>query len=160
MKEFYVDTPEQLDELCERLRGAASLALDTEFLRERTFYAQLCLLQIASEEVVACVDPLALPTLAPLLEIIYDERVLKIMHAGRQDLEILFDLRGMLGFTVDVAWEEIKFSREHPFDFRKIAIVSSGQWISWSTWIQRLFTDAKLQSFDDYDVAHNWVCMD
>ena len=75
MKEFYVDTPEQLEELCERLRGAASLALDTEFLRERTFYAQLCLLQIASEDVVACVDPLALPTLAPLLEIIYDERV-------------------------------------------------------------------------------------
>lgn len=100
MKEFYVDTPEQLDDLCERLRGAASIALDTEFLRERTFYAQLCLLQIASEELVACVDPLALPTLAPLLEIIYDEKVLKIMHAGRQDLEILFDLRGKLSRPV------------------------------------------------------------
>lgn len=100
MKEFYVNTPEQLDDLCERLRGAASLALDTEFLRERTFYAQLCLLQIASEELVACVDPLALPTLDPLLEIIYDARVLKIMHAGRQDLEILFDLRGKLARPV------------------------------------------------------------
>ncbi len=100
MKEFYVDTPEQLDRLCERLRGAASLALDTEFLRERTFYAQLCLLQIASEEVVACVDPLALPTLGPLLDIIYDERILKIMHAGRQDLEILFDLRGKVARPV------------------------------------------------------------
>jgi len=100
MKEFYVNTPEQLDDLCERLRGTASLALDTEFLRERTFYAQLCLLQIASEELVACVDPLALPTLDPLLEIIYDERVLKIMHAGRQDLEILFDLRGKLAQPV------------------------------------------------------------
>ncbi len=100
MKEFYVDTPEQLDDLCERLRGAASLALDTEFLRERTFYAQLCLLQIASEELVACVDPLALPTLEPLLEIIFDPRVLKIMHAGRQDLEILFDLRGKLSRPV------------------------------------------------------------
>lgn len=100
MKEFYVDTQRQLDDLCERLRGAASLALDTEFLRERTFYAQLCLLQIASEELVACVDPLALPTLDPLLEIIYDERVLKIMHAGRQDLEILFDLRGKVSRPV------------------------------------------------------------
>jgi len=100
MKEFYVDTPEQLDDLCERLRGAASLALDTEFLRERTFYAQLCLLQIASEEIVACVDPLALPTLDPLLEIIYDPGVLKIMHAGRQDLEIMFDLRGKLARPV------------------------------------------------------------
>lgn len=96
MKEFYVDTPEGLDDLCERLAGAASIALDTEFLRERTFYAKLCLLQIATEELVACVDPIALPTLEPLLKIIYDARVIKIMHASRQDLEILFDLRGTL----------------------------------------------------------------
>lgn len=96
MKEFYVDTPKRLDDLCERLAGAASLALDTEFLRERTFYAKLCLLQIATEDLVACIDPIALPTLAPLLEIIYDEKIVKIMHSGRQDLEILFDLRGKL----------------------------------------------------------------
>lgn len=96
MKEFYVDTPKRLDDLCERLAGAASIALDTEFLRERTFYAKLCLLQVATEELVACVDPIALPTLEPLLKIIYDERVIKIMHAGRQDIEILYDLRGTL----------------------------------------------------------------
>ncbi len=96
MKEFYVDTPKRLDDLCERLRGAASLALDTEFLRERTFYAKLCLLQVATEELVACVDPLALPTLNPLLDIIYDPNVVKVMHAARQDLEIFFDLKGEL----------------------------------------------------------------
>lgn len=100
MKEFYVDTPKRLDDLCERLAGAASIALDTEFLRERTFYAKLCLLQVATEELVACVDPIALPTLEPLLKIIYDERVIKIMHAGRQDIEILFDLRGTLPYPV------------------------------------------------------------
>lgn len=96
MKEFYVDTPKRLEDLCERLRGTASLALDTEFLRERTFYAKLCLLQVATEELVACVDPLALPTLNPLLDIIYDPNVVKVMHAARQDLEIFFDLRGKL----------------------------------------------------------------
>lgn len=96
MKEFYVDTPKRLDDLCDRLRGAASLAMDTEFLRERTFYAKLCLLQVATEELVACIDPLALPTLNPLLEIIYDPNVVKVMHAARQDIEILFDLKGEL----------------------------------------------------------------
>jgi ribonuclease D len=94
MKEYFVDTPKRLQDLCERLRGSAALALDTEFLRERTFYAKLCLLQVATEELVACVDPLALPTLEPLLDVIYDPKVVKVMHAGRQDLEILFDLRG------------------------------------------------------------------
>ncbi len=100
MKELYVDTPKRLEDLCERLRGAASLALDTEFLRERTFYAKLCLLQIATEELVACVDPLALPNLNPLLEIIYDPGVVKVMHASRQDLEIFFDLKGELPMPV------------------------------------------------------------
>lgn len=75
-------------------------------------------------------------------------------------LNILFDLRDMISFTVDVAWEEIKFSREHPFDFRKIAIVTDDQWLNWSAWIQRLFTDANIQVFDDYNVAHNWVTLE
>lgn len=71
-------------------------------------------------------------------------------------LNILFDLRDMLDFTVDVAWEEIKFSREHASDFRKIAIVTNDQWVAWSTWIQRLFTNAQIQVFEDYDTAKNW----
>ena len=74
-------------------------------------------------------------------------------------LNILFDLRDMADFTLDVAWEEIKFSREHRFDFRKIAIVADSQWIAWSTWIQRLFTDADIQVFEDYELAHNWVAL-
>ncbi len=72
-------------------------------------------------------------------------------------LNLLIDLRDMSGFTLDVAWEEIKFSREHQFDFNKIAVVTRDKWISWSAWIQRLFLDAKIQMFEDYDVAHNWI---
>jgi len=74
-------------------------------------------------------------------------------------VNILIDLRDMVGFTVDVAWEEIKFSREHRFDFHKIAVVTDTRWNNWSAWIQRLFTDAKVQVFEDYDVAHNWVTL-
>ena len=94
MKEIFVDTPEALGELCEQLRGCEALALDTEFLREKTYYTKLCLLQIASDELIACVDPLALEDIDPLLDILYDPKVTLVMHSARQDLEIFYDLRG------------------------------------------------------------------
>ena len=97
MQELFVDTPEGLSVLCEQLRGQAVLAVDTEFLREKTYYAQLCLLQIAGEDIIACVDPLALKDhLGPLLDVLYDASITKVMHSARQDLEIFFDLRGAL----------------------------------------------------------------
>jgi ribonuclease D len=88
----FINTEAGLTELCEQLRGQPVLALDTEFLREKTYYAQLCLLQVAAEGVIACVDPLAID-LGPLLDIIYDPSVVKVMHSARQDMEIFFDLR-------------------------------------------------------------------
>ena len=96
MKEIFIDTPEALAALCDRLRGCEALALDTEFLREKTYYTQLCLIQIASDDVIACVDPLALENIDPLLDIFYDPQVTLVMHSARQDLEIFFDLRGEL----------------------------------------------------------------
>lgn len=93
---LFIDTPEDLGALCERLQGAEWLALDTEFLRESTYYPKLCLVQIATPDLTACIDPLALPDLAPLLERLYDPTVTKVMHAARQDLEIFYHLRGAL----------------------------------------------------------------
>lgn len=82
-----------LEHLCERIAGSRWIALDTEFTRERTYYARLGLVQLATDDVVACVDPLRLD-LAPLLDVLYDRNILKVLHAGRQDLEVLHDLRG------------------------------------------------------------------
>ncbi|MDP1707764.1 MAG: ribonuclease D [Gammaproteobacteria bacterium] len=96
MQEYYVDSPPQLNELCERLRGSRWVALDCEFMREKTYYAQLCLLQLATEDVIACIDPLALADMSPLLDILYDPAVTKVLHSSRQDLEIFYDLRGGL----------------------------------------------------------------
>ncbi len=92
---LFIDTEAGLSKLCEQLRGKPVLALDTEFLREKTYHAQLCLIQVAAEGVIACVDPLAI-NIDPLLDTIYDPQVVKVMHSARQDLEILFDLRGKL----------------------------------------------------------------
>ncbi|MEJ2632013.1 MAG: ribonuclease D [Acidihalobacter sp.] len=92
--DLYVDTPEALDALCERLSGSPWLALDTEFIRERTYRARLCLIQIASPELVACVDPLALPDLEPLRALLTASNTVKVLHAAHQDLEIFHQLYG------------------------------------------------------------------
>lgn len=93
MSFLFIQDDAALKRLCANVAGRTWLALDTEFTRERTFYARLGLLQLASEDLVACVDPLRVE-LAPLLDALYDRRILKVLHAGRQDLEVFHDLRG------------------------------------------------------------------
>ncbi len=93
MQNLYIDTPDALRDLCARLRGAPWLAVDTEFHRERTYHPQLCLLQVATEELVACIDPQALPDITPALDLLYQEHSIKVLHACRQDLEIFYQLR-------------------------------------------------------------------
>src|SRR5690242_4323737 len=91
---LYIDTPAALDALCAQLRAQPWIAVDTEFMRERTYYPELCLVQVATDEVVACVDPLALPSLQPLLEVLLEPKTVKVLHAARQDLEIFYNLTG------------------------------------------------------------------
>lgn len=96
MTALYIDTTDQLNALCEQLRRHDWLTLDTEFLREKTYRPRLCLLQVANPEVIACIDPLALDDLSPLLEVLYDSGITKVLHAAHQDLEIFFEMRGTL----------------------------------------------------------------
>lgn len=91
---LYVDTAPELEALAARLQGSPWLALDTEFIRERTYYPQLCLIQVATPGLIACVDPLALPDIGPLLDVLYDPATVKVLHAASQDLEIFYHLRG------------------------------------------------------------------
>ncbi len=73
-------------------------------------------------------------------------------------INLLFDLRAMVNYTLDVAWEEIKFfSREHNHDFSKIAVVTSDQWLTWQAWLSRLFVDADIRVYTDYAEALDWV---
>jgi ribonuclease D len=96
----YIDTPDALRLFSEQISGADWIALDTEFLREKTYYPKLCLIQIATTEVVACIDPIALDDLSPLLDVIFDARITKVMHAARQDMEILFNIQGSVPVPV------------------------------------------------------------
>ena len=72
-------------------------------------------------------------------------------------VSLLMDLREMAGFTLDLAWEEIKFSRQHSHDFRRVAILTDDEWVTWSAWVSQLFVDADVQVFHDEEAAREWV---
>ena len=90
-----VTNPTALAELSAHLGSEARIGLDTEFLRERTYRAQLCLVQLSAPHDAACVDPLALTELAPLAALLAAPGITKVMHACRQDLEVLLPLAGL-----------------------------------------------------------------
>lgn len=82
---------------CARLKGEPYITVDTEFMRERTYWPQLCLVQIAGAEEAWAIDPLAPGIdLSPLFELMADESVLKVFHAARQDVEIFLHLTGSI----------------------------------------------------------------
>jgi len=88
-----IDNAQGLAAALDALASASWVAIDTEFVRERTYRARLCLLQIATSDFLACIDPLAVDVNS-LLDSLYRPTLLKVLHAARQDLEVLYDVRG------------------------------------------------------------------
>ncbi len=87
---IWVDHGEQLVQLAQALEPQESIGVDTEFLRERTFFPRLCLLQLSAGSRIWCVDTLKVGGLDALLPILTAPRARKIIHAARQDLEALY----------------------------------------------------------------------
>jgi ribonuclease D len=88
-------TTDELQELCAVLANEAFVALDTEFMRDRTYYPKLCRIQLAGDKRHAAIDPLAPGIdLAPLFGLLANPKVLKVFHAARQDVEIFWHLTG------------------------------------------------------------------
>jgi hypothetical protein len=86
----------------------------------------------------------------------FEEMVLsEINFSGQVDL--LVDLRDMADFTLDVVWEEIRFSKQHAGDFRRIAVITDSQWVAWSAWLEQLFVNADVTVFDDEAEARSWL---
>ena len=76
------------------------LAIDTEFVRETTYYPSLCLIQIAGSDFAASIDPLSGIDLSPIWKLLSDKNILKVFHAARQDIEIFFNLTGEIPFPI------------------------------------------------------------
>src|SRR5258707_13780018 len=92
---------EALAAFCARHKSAQFLAISTEFMRERTYWPILCVVQVAGPDDAVAIDALAPGLdLAPLLEVMADPAILKVFHAARQDLEIFFPLSGQVPHPV------------------------------------------------------------
>jgi thiosulfate/3-mercaptopyruvate sulfurtransferase len=86
----------------------------------------------------------------------FETEVLETLRlSGKVDL--LLDLRDMQSYTLDVAWEDVRFVRKHAHDFRRVAIISDDQWHVWLAWVTRVLVDADLQVFTDEGIARDWL---
>jgi len=124
-----ITTTEMLAEACVRLSRHPFVTIDTEFLRESTYFPILCVVQMASVDEAVVVDALAAGIdLAPFFELMADERVLKVFHAGRQDIEIVWHRAGLIPHPV--------------FDTQVAAMVLGyGDSISYEQLVQRITGD-------------------
>lgn len=116
-----VTDPARLADTVAAFAELPALALDTEFMRERTYYARLCLLQLAGRGRIALVDPLAVTDLSPVTALLCNTAQVKILHAARQDLEVLHPLQSrvpaplfdtqlaaaLVGFPAQVGYGEL-----------------------------------------------------
>ena len=90
----FIQTTKELRLFINQLGDIDWVALDTEFLRERTYYAKLCLIQIEANGFRACIDPLSISDFSPLIEVLNNPSITKVFHAAHQDLEIFLQLTG------------------------------------------------------------------
>ncbi|MDM8271727.1 ribonuclease D [Thermophilibacter provencensis] len=93
---MYLSTQDELIAFCERAATSKVLAVDTEFLRERTFFPKLCLVQVAAGNDIAAIDPISIEDLSPLAALLESPSITKVFHACTQDLEVLYDGMGVM----------------------------------------------------------------
>ena len=94
--DIFIDNRQALAGLIPRIAQETTVSLDTEFVRERTYYPRLCLIQIATPKLTACIDCLADLELGPLFESLLDARSTWVLHSARQDLEVIHQHIGRL----------------------------------------------------------------
>jgi ribonuclease D len=141
----------------ETLARGSTLGLDTEFMRERTYYPQLCLLQMATTEAALCVDPLALASLDALRPLMSAAHLPKILHAARQDLEVLTPSVGAVSniFDTQVAAALVGFSAQVGYAelVREVLGIELHKSQTRTDWSRRPLTAAQLNYALD-DVLH------
>ncbi|MEZ5751300.1 MAG: ribonuclease D [Paracoccaceae bacterium] len=158
-----ITTTEALAALCAEAASEPYVTLDTEFLRERTYYAKLCLIQIAlpgkGPERAHIIDPLAEGlSLEPLYALMRDPAVVKVFHAARQDLEIFFVDGGLIPaplFDTQVAAMVCGFGEQVGYEtlVRKIARAPLDKTSRFTDWSRRPLSEAQLKYALD-DVTH------
>ena len=153
-----ITTTAELVAFCERIKGQPFIAVDTEFMRETTYWPKLCLIQAATPVAEAIIDPLAEGIdLEPFLEILRDETIEKVFHAARQDVEIFNNLKGMPRplFDTQVAGMAAGFGEQIAYDalVRQMLKIELDKSSRFTDWARRPLTDAQL-TYALADVTH------
>jgi ribonuclease D len=153
-----ITTTAALAAFCNELKGQPFIAVDTEFMRETTYWPKLCLIQVASPDIEACIDPLAEDIdLEPLLEILRDPTVMKVFHAARQDVEIFNNLNAMPTplFDTQVAGMAAGFGEQIAYDalVRQMLKIELDKSSRFTDWARRPLSDAQL-TYAVADVTH------
>jgi len=153
-----ITTTAALAEFCNGLKGQPFIAVDTEFMRETTYWPKLCLIQVASPDSEACIDPLADGLdLEPLLELMRDTSILKVFHAARQDVEIFNNLNAMPTplFDTQVAGMAAGFGEQIAYDalVRQMLKIDLDKSSRFTDWARRPLSEAQL-TYALADVTH------
>ncbi len=154
-----ITTTNELFALCDRLKSAEFVTVDTEFLRDNTYYSKLCLIQIADDNEAVAIDPLADGIdLTPFFDLMANKDVIKVLHACRQDLEIFVNMNGEVPepiFDTQVAAMVCGFGDSVGYEtlVNKLAGGQLDKSASYTDWSKRPLTDAQL-SYALGDVTH------
>ena len=145
-----VTTTEELQHAVDAVRTSGSMALDTEFMREKTYRARLCLVQVAALDHIFLLDPLSELDLTPIAQLLGDPEIEVLVHAGKQDLEIFYEAYNVIPknvFDVQVAAAFAGFGASLPYGRLVEAALGlpleKGE--SYTDWCQRPLTDAQMR---------------
>ncbi|HEX7946840.1 MAG TPA: ribonuclease D [Phenylobacterium sp.] len=153
-----ITTTAELAAFCDKIKGQPFVAVDTEFMRETTYWPKLCLIQAAAPSAEACIDPLSEEMdLEPFLEIMRDESILKVFHAARQDVEIFNTLQAMPKplFDTQVAGMAAGFGEQIAYDalVRQMLKIELDKSSRFTDWARRPLSDNQL-TYALADVTH------
>jgi len=153
-----ITTTAELAAFCDKIKGQPFVAVDTEFMRETTYWPKLCLIQAAAPSAEATIDPLAEGLdLEPFLAIMRDTSILKVFHAARQDVEIFNNLQAMPRplFDTQVAGMAAGFGEQIAYDalVRQMLKIELDKSSRFTDWARRPLTDNQL-TYALADVTH------
>lgn len=154
-----ITTTDALAQYCQDIEGCELIAIDTEFMRERTYYPELCLIQIGTEKGHALIDPLAGGiSLEPLIPMLTSEKSTKIFHSGDQDLELFVQCLGTMPrpvFDTQIAGQALGFGDSIAYNnlVKTMLDVNLDKSMQYTHWNKRPLTEAQLE-YALGDVTH------
>ncbi|MCD6310386.1 MAG: ribonuclease D, partial [Candidatus Eremiobacteraeota bacterium] len=163
-QEIYIKTKEHLEDFCRNLGNISRIMLDTEFVSEYTYYPQMGLIQVCTDEILALIDPVTIEDLSPFLDILFDKKVEKVIHAGRIDLSIFLHIGGKVPlpvFDTQVASSLVGFGSSISYHnlVRELCGVRLRKTATYTNWLRRPLSREQIE-YAKNDVRYLGVVAD